>query len=238
MDAFMSRPLISFDAAGTLIQVRQPVGDTYAAFARRHGVLVESAALKQAFRHVWGTLPVPEWPEGQCAPDDERGWWRQLVAAVFAHVLAEPLDDRVLDPLFGELYHHFSLPEAWTVYDDVRPVLEELGKDHQFCVLSNFDRRLRSLLAGHGLDRHFPHIILSSEVGVSKPHSRMFSTASLLTGVVAEESWHVGDDLRCDMEGAHNAGWQAFHVERPAQGLEGLAEKVRLKMKSRLHTPS
>ncbi|HEY1081825.1 MAG TPA: HAD-IA family hydrolase [Prosthecobacter sp.] len=234
----MSRPLISFDAAGTLIQVRQPVGETYAAFAPQHGVRVEAAALKQAFRQVWGTLPVPEWPEGECAPDDERGWWRQLVAAVFAHTLGGPLADGVLEPLFGDLYHHFSLPEAWTVYDDVRPALDELARDHQFCVLSNFDRRLRSILAGHGLDRYFPHILLSSEVGAAKPHPRMFSTALRLTGAVAGESWHVGDDLRCDIQGALNAGWQAFHVERPSQGLQVLVEKVRSKTKSCLHTPS
>ncbi len=225
----MSRPLISFDAAGTLIQVQQPVGKTYAQFAARHGLVVEEAALKQAFRSVWGRLTVPLWPEGQSAPDDDRSWWRQLVGEVFLDALGEPVTDTVLDPLFDELYAHFAKPQAWTIFEDVLPVLEALSQDHRFCVLSNFDGRLRSILAGHGLDRFFEHIIVSSEVGASKPHPRMFDTALRLMGADAGTSWHVGDDERCDIHGAHNCGWRGFWVERPRRGLTGLVEKVRSK---------
>lgn len=230
----MLRQLISFDAAGTLIQVRQPVGQTYAEFARRHGVRVEEAALKQAFRAVWGQLPVPLRAEGQPAPDDERSWWRELVTQVFAHALQAPLPEAVLDPLFAHLYAHFAEPEAWSVYDDVMPVLTELAQDHRFCVLSNFDRRLHRILARHGLTPFFEHIILSSEVGASKPHPRMFETALRLMQAEARSSWHVGDDDRCDIQGALGCGWKAFAVSRPESGLWHLVEKVRSEGKSDL----
>jgi putative hydrolase of the HAD superfamily len=48
-----ARGLISFDAAGTLIQVARPVATTYAEFARTHGISVSEFALKTAFRVVW-----------------------------------------------------------------------------------------------------------------------------------------------------------------------------------------
>ncbi|TDU70569.1 putative hydrolase of the HAD superfamily [Prosthecobacter fusiformis] len=223
----MSRPLISFDAAGTLIQVQEPVGRTYAAFARRHGLDVDESALKPAFRSAWARSPVRLWPEGQCAPDDDRSWWRGLVADVFSEALQAPLEASRLDPLFDELYAHFAKPQAWIVYDDVLPVLSDLARDHQLCVLSNFDRRLRPILAGHGLDRFFAQVILSSEVGASKPHPRMFATALRLMQANAETSWHVGDDEKCDITGALSCGWKAYQVDRPQQGLKPLLEKVR-----------
>lgn len=223
----MPRPLISFDAAGTLIQVRRPVGRTYAEFAREHGVAVEEAALKLAFRSVWGRLEPPLWPEGQASPDNDRAWWRKLVAEVFAEVLKAPLAEGVLEPLFESLYCHFARPDAWVVFEDVLPVLKDLGRDHDLCVLSNFDGRLRGILAGHGLDGFFKEIILSSEVGASKPHPRMFDTALRRMQTVAATSWHAGDDPRCDIQGAENAGWRAFEVTRPGEGLRTLAEKVR-----------
>jgi len=232
----MSRPLISLDAAGTLIQVKEPVGRTYAAFAQRHGVAVEEAALKAAFRTVWGQLDTPLWPEGSCAPDDERGWWHELVRRVFAHALGEPLPGVILDPLFQELYAYFARPEAWMVFDDVRPALTDLARDHRLCVLSNFDGRLRGILRGHDLERYFEQVIVSSEVGAAKPHARMFETALRVMGAAAETSWHVGDDERCDLQGAQSCGWQAYLVVRPGSDLLGLCEKVRFRGNSSLHT--
>lgn len=232
----LSRPVISFDAAGTLIQVCEPVGRTYAAFAQQWGVSVEEAALKPAFRQVWGRLPVREWPEGQCAPDDDRSWWRELVGQVFAEATGAPLPEATLGPLFDALYAHFALPEAWFVYEEVKPVLEDLARDHRLCVLSNFDRRLKGILAGHGLAGYFDEVILSSEVGVSKPHPRMFETAQRRMQAVPAASWHVGDDERCDVQGALASGWRAFSVARPERDLRHLLEKVRLEANSSLRT--
>ncbi|MDZ4289350.1 MAG: HAD-IA family hydrolase [Prosthecobacter sp.] len=223
----MSNSLISFDAAGTLIQVREQVAVTYARMARVHGVEIREADLKSAFHSVWSRLPPPLWPEGEGSPDDDRLWWRELVHAVFAEALGVPLPAGLLDALFDELYAHYANAEAWTVFDDVRPALAELQQDHTLCVLSNFDRRLRTILRGHELDGFFAHIILSSEVGAAKPHGRMFGAALRLHDAIPEASLHVGDDLHCDVEGAAAQGWHAFHVARPASGLALLVEKVR-----------
>lgn len=223
----MALRLISFDAAGTLIQVREPVGETYAAFAKRHGALIEPAALKNAFRAAWSRVPPPHWPEGQTSPDDDRSWWLSFAAQVFAASRGQPLADDALEPLFEELYQHYSRAEAWIVFEDVLPALENLSHDHSLCVLSNFDRRLRTILDGHGLSRYFPHILLSSEVGAAKPDKRMFDTALHRHNSTAEESLHVGDDPRCDIEGAAAMGWNTFQVARPDRGMALLVEKVR-----------
>lgn len=223
----MPQAVVSFDAAGTLIQVREPVASTYAAHALRHGLKVPESALKQAFRQAWATLPPPERPEGVMALDDDRAWWRLLVGEVFVQATGSLVEETVLEPLFAGLYDHYASHEAWIVYDEVQEVLEHLYADYRLCVLSNFDRRLRRILAGHGLDHWFEHIFLSSEIGAAKPHPRMFQTALREMSAQAPAVWHVGDDFRCDFTGAQAAGWQAFHLQRPEQSLWDFVKKVR-----------
>ena len=48
---------ILLDAAGTLIAPAEPVAETYARFARQHGVEIEIAKLKDAFRAVFDDMP-------------------------------------------------------------------------------------------------------------------------------------------------------------------------------------
>jgi putative hydrolase of the HAD superfamily len=227
--------LISFDAAGTLIQVREPVAATYVRMAADHGIIADPVRVKEAFRSAWARLAAPHWPEGQPSPDDDRSWWQALVSEVFAQALGEALPPDRLARLFEELYEHYAHAEAWSVFDDVAPALEALRRDHVLCVLSNFDRRLRAILRGHGLAHYFEHIILSSEVGASKPHPRMFAMGERLHGKAPHECLHVGDDARCDIEGAANAGWHAFKVDRPGLGLKSLVEKVSRGEYSGLH---
>ena len=216
-----------FDAAGTLIRPAEPVGNTYAQSALRHGIVSEPEAIMQAFRMARKETPAPLHPAGSPPADDDRGWWRALVGDVFGRVLGRPLAERTLDDLFSELYLHYAQPEAWSVFDDVLPVLEDLSCDHRLLVLSNFDRRLRNILSGHDLLRFFAEVIISSEVGAAKPHPRMFQAALAVGGCIPQESLHIGDDLKCDLAGAQSCGIHAFHVKRPENGLSALVQKVR-----------
>lgn len=224
-----------FDAAGTLIRPAEPVGLTYAQHALRHGIVAEPEAIMQAFRMAWKETAPPLHAAGQPPADDDRGWWRVLVGDVFGRVLGAPLAERVLDGLFSELYLHYALPQAWSVFDDVVPALVDLSRDHRLLVLSNFDRRLRSILAGHGLLRFFEQVIISSEVGAAKPHPRMFEAALAAAGCLPQEALHIGDDAKCDLGGAQSSGIHAFHVKRPESGLDALVKKVRVGTYSGLH---
>ena len=224
-----------FDAAGTLIRPVEPVGLTYSQHALHHGIVAEPEAIMQAFRMAWKETAPPLHPEGQSAEDDDRGWWLALVGDVFGRVLGRPLAENVLEALFSELYLHYAQPQAWSVFEDVVPALEDLTRDHRLLVLSNFDRRLHSILAGHGLLRFFAQVIISSEVGAAKPNARMFQAALIAAGCPPQEALHIGDDVKCDLGGAQNCGIQAFHVKRPDHGLDVLVQKVRSGTYSGLH---
>src|SRR5688500_16134229 len=80
---------IFFDAAGTLFHLREPVGETYARIALKHGVRAEPRALEEAFRAAWKALPSPLHPEGTPPADDDRAWWREVVRQTFAAMIPE-----------------------------------------------------------------------------------------------------------------------------------------------------
>lgn len=223
----MAFKTVFFDAAGTLIHLRRPVGETYAQIAAEHGLKAAPEALNAAFRAAWKQSPPPVHPVGMVPGDDDRAWWRGLVKTTFAQVLGRHLPDSELEPLFTRLYDHFAEPAAWLVYDDVWPTLEALRGTHRLLVLSNFDRRLRRILAGHGLDGYFDGMVISSEVGASKPHPRIFEAALRMAGALPSECLHVGDDLKADIEGAQAAGVATFQVKRPELGLSDVLQLVR-----------
>lgn len=233
----MALSTLFFDAAGTLIRPAESVGQTYAQHAQRLGIEADPEAIMQAFRTVWKRTPAPLHPVGQPPADDDRGWWRTLVGDVFGRVLGAALQESLLDDLFDGLYRHFAAAEAWGVFDDVLPALEDLAGDHRLLVLSNFDRRLHSILGGHDLLRFFDEVIISSEVGAAKPHARMFEAALAAAGCQPEQALHIGDDPRCDIGGAQSYGIQAFQVQRPENDLRVLVQKVRSGAYSGLRSP-
>lgn len=237
MDHLMPLRAIFLDAAGTLIRPAEPVGTVYARHALRRGVETNAEAMNAAFRTAWKTTPPPLHPPGRPPADDDRSWWQEVASKAFTIALDSTLEEAVMAPLFDSLYAHYARPEAWAVYEDVRDALEVLGQAHELLVLSNFDRRLRSILDGHDLSRHFSHIVISSEVGASKPDARMFEAALRACGADAGDCLHVGDDPHCDAGGAWLAGLHFFEVKRPENGLERLVEKVQNRSFSGLRSP-
>ena len=54
---------VTFDAAGTLIRVADPVGETYSRIARDLGANLSPAALDGAFREVFPNMPAMAFPD-------------------------------------------------------------------------------------------------------------------------------------------------------------------------------
>ena len=208
---------IFFDAAGTLIRLPRSVGHHYREVALRHGCNLDAAALDAAFRAAWKAMPArPAMRTPR--PDDDRGWWRALVDSVLDRTGAEI--ER--DAFFMELYEEFTRPGVWELFPEVVEVLDALDGRFTLGIVSNFDGRLRAILAGLGLAGRFEHIVLSSEVGADKPDPWIFQRALALAGVAPEEALHIGDDPRCDWTGAAAAGWHVFRLDRPREDLRGV----------------
>jgi putative hydrolase of the HAD superfamily len=204
--------VIFFDAAGTLIHLPRGVGFHYSTVAARYGWKIDDTIIGGAFRAAWKAMPSP--PAGEePRPDDDRGWWRQLVWEVLDQCDAPSHFDR--GGYFDELYLEFTNPGVWALYPEVLEVLDRLAPHYQLAVLSNFDGRLRTILTHLGILERFSTVVISSEAGADKPDPLIFTRAAMLAQVAPSEALLAGDDLEHDVAGAQHAGWRAFHVDRP-----------------------
>lgn len=217
--------VIFLDAAGTLFHLSESVGQTYASHALKYGIHVEPLALTEAFKHTWKNLPPPEHPAGARADDDDRAWWEEMVRCTYKQALGQAIPEQVFKELFNELYAYFAKPEAWQLYPETVDALQLLYPRYTLYVLSNFDRRLHSILEGLHISTFFKEVILSSDVGVSKPHPRIFEHALSVASVSACECLHIGDDIQADHHGAQSLGIPAVHLERPVIDLLQIAKK-------------
>src|ERR1700735_436861 len=107
--------VVTFDAAGTLIRLLHPPGKIYAETARLFGYDLDPARVQDAFKIAWQTFAPPSESEGP-RPDDDRDWWRKLVARTMevAQYQILPFDD-----YFANVYQRFAGPNVWELFSDV-----------------------------------------------------------------------------------------------------------------------
>jgi putative hydrolase of the HAD superfamily len=207
---------VLFDAAGTLFDVLEPVGETYARFARREGVIAEPRALDDAFRAAFaGSTPLA-FPHTDAAelPSLERAWWKRLVFDAFARAHVEA-PQAALDRAFADVFEHYATAAAWRTFADTKPVLRRLRDlGLRLGVVSNFDARLRRLLDALGLAAAFDVVVLSSECGAAKPDRRIFEAALRALRSPAAAALHVGDSEVLDRRAATEAGLAAVRLDR------------------------
>lgn len=214
---------VLFDAVGTLIHLREPVADTYARFAREHGIELGASALQDGFAKAIRAVPPMAFAEldASAVVAAEREWWRTVVRSTFAAAGAEARDEQ-FDPCFYRLYCHYAGAAAWQPADGAVELLRQLRhRGLRTGMVSNFDHRLPAVLNALELTNLFDTVVLPAEVGAAKPDARIFARALEHLGVAANEAVYVGDDAEDDVAGAERAGLRAIDV-RTVQDLRSL----------------
>lgn len=205
---------ITFDVTGTLIHSPR-LAEIYAEVLGRHGVDAGVDEIGQTIPRVWEELDCSadmHRDRFTADPEGERGWWQRFLARVCEHLGAPPPTPFAT----AELLARFARADAWEVYPDVPEALAELSSlGLALGVVSNWDHRLPTLLDELGLGRHLSAIVYSADVGVEKPHPRIFERALAALGTEPAEALHVGDSLRQDVEGALAVGMEALLLVRP-----------------------
>lgn len=215
----MQQPkVIFFDAVGTLFGVRGSVGQIYGELARQAGVEVEAAALNQAFFQIFQSAPKAVFPGVPAVeiPRYEFDWWQAIAAQSFERVgVLHQFSD--FPGFFANLYAHFATAEPWFVYPEVLDSLEYWqGLGIELGILSNFDRRLYSVLAALDLAPFFTSVTISTEIGFAKPEPQIFTAGLEKHHCSTDRAWHVGDSFVEDYQGAIAAGLSAYWLQREA----------------------
>ena len=104
------------------------------------------------------------------------------------------------------------------VFPDVPPLLASLRNEQiQLGIVTNASQPMDmrdAELAAHGLLDYFPTCrVAAADVGILKPHPRIFEQALDMLGAAPQEAVFVGDNWHADIEGAQALGmrtvWRA-----------------------------
>ncbi len=203
---------IVFDSTGTLMtpdpEPAQVYRDAAARFADPGSIDEVRTRLKAALRrHFFGetaTAPTSEAFELQR--------WRQIVADTLGGGI--PRND--FQSAFEALWQHFADAAAWRLFADVTDTLQRLRRQgYSIAVASNFDGRLRPILAGLGLEALVDEVLISSDLGFSKPNPQFYTAAAERLGAGdCRRLLMIGDTYEGDVAAARQSGWDARHLVR------------------------
>lgn len=200
---------IVLDAVGTLIAADPGVAAVYTEAAARQGVSLDVAVVAERFAAAFNRAEDRLGTATDEATELLR--WKRIVAEVLPEV---PEPSRA----FEELWDHFARADAWRLYPDCAEALRLLDRAGiRLCVGSNFDARLRGVLAGlAGVETLADRVVISTEVGYRKPHAAFFQAACRTLGLPPAAVLAVGDEPESDCRGALEAGLRAVLVRRGA----------------------
>jgi putative hydrolase of the HAD superfamily len=199
---------IFFDAVGTLIHPHPRAPAVYAGVGRRHGSQLDEATIATRFRTAFQREEEIDRPAGwRTSEQREVARWRSIVGEVLH-------DANDTEDCFVELFHHFSRPSSWRIDPDAEQVLPALAqRGFVLGVASNFDHRLRQVLADFPKFTCLTHMIISAELGWRKPALEFYTGLCAQTGLDPSRILVVGDDRINDYEGARSAGMHAILVD-------------------------
>lgn len=218
----MARRVVVLDAAGTLLELAHPVGETYAAIAREAGISLDATALEAGFHREFRAAPPLAFGglDVEARRTAERDWWQRVVRASLASAGAVAANDSSLERFFDAAWERFAGPGPWRVPEDVRPGLRALRRrGTPLAVLSNWDARLEGLLDALGLRGYFARVLVSADLPAAKPDPRAFAAAREALGELAPGApVMVGDRVDHDVGPAVAAGWEAVWLDRKGRG--------------------
>ena len=99
------------------------------------------------------------------------------------------------------------------VFEDAAETIEYLHQNYRLGIVSNGNAESqRRKIAGLPFIDLFEYSIVSGEIGIHKPDKGIFLKVCEDMGVLPEECIFVGDNYRCDIEGALQVGMKPIWI--------------------------
>lgn len=164
-----------------------------------------------------------------CSPELDRAFWVMLYTDMLEQLNTQAIGEEDIHRLCHELYEVFIGPEVYTLFDDVKEVLEALRlRGLELAVVSNFADTLPRILEEKGIASYFSEIVVSTAVGWEKPNPEIFRYALHKLGREPEEVLYIGDHELNDVWAPQQAGIDAIRILRydymQGEGIRSLRE--------------
>ena len=215
---------VFFDAADTLFFIKEGLGNTYAAPAKKYGINPDPQYLKQAFsRHFTSAPPLAF---GGVSDKErkslEKNWWYEVVKKVYIDIGMFSDFDNYFDDLF-EVFR----TSAWQIYPETIDVLNNIKQlGYKTIVVSNFDSRVYDVCENLGILEHFDDFIISSEAGFAKPDHQIYNLALKNNNLNAEDCVFIGDNYLNDYVAPVSIGMKALLLNRNNENKKHSVQKI------------
>ncbi|MDZ7343115.1 MAG: HAD family hydrolase [candidate division KSB1 bacterium] len=214
---------ISLDLWGTILDDRHPPSDT----------VIYSEQRQNFLRDVLRDLGYEFSPE-QMRAAYHQAWryfdalWEQQIAFGAEEGVREMLRflNAELPPDYFQRVKKFfeetpidATSQAPPAFDGALDAIHALAKTYPLALISDTawtpGRVLRQIFAYYDILDCFRVLLFSDEIGVTKPHPKIFHLALKALGVTPAACLHVGDLQRTDIAGAKALGMRAAWISRP-----------------------
>ena len=105
-------------------------------------------------------------------------------------------------------------PRKTNLFPHAHETLEYLHAKYPLHIITNGFKEVQHIkIGGSKLDKYFDIILCSEEVGVNKPHRKVFERALEMAKVDPANAVMIGDNFDADIRGAEKAGLKAIHFD-------------------------
>lgn len=216
---------VFFDAADTLFYIKEGLGNTYAAPARKYGIDPDPKELRKAFGKYFPEAPplAFEAENKEELQSLEKKWWYDVVHKVYTDI--GMFDE--FDNYFHDLFEVFRT-SAWEIFPETKEVLTRIKtRGYKIIVVSNFDSRVYDVCSGMDILDHFDDFVISSESGYAKPSIEIFQLALQRNGLMPDECVHIGDNYMNDFVCPTSIGMNAIFLDRDNEHPDKSISKIK-----------
>jgi putative hydrolase of the HAD superfamily len=125
--------------------------------------------------------------------------------------------DEILDRALERFYNHYE--DCWQPMPDLHSVLDEIqNSDYRLGMISNAGNadNVQRLIDKVDIRKYFDPVLISSGVGLRKPHRLLFEAVLHTWQLPAEQVVMIGDMLHADVLGAQRAGMHQIWITADA----------------------
>jgi len=149
--------------------------------------------------------------DGQISFQEQR---RQRLRNIFR----QPFHKREADALFEQYLGLYE--DSWELFADVIPCLDRLAPLDLGIISNGNTSQQRQKLEDLGIIDRFDTIVVSEDIGISKPDSQIFLHACKAANQTPSDCFYVGDKLETDALAAGKAGLTGIWLNRYDQNYD------------------
>lgn len=190
---------VFIDMGETLVKFIPRYDEAVTNAIREKGIQVSEREVFRALMAQMGTRHFPHKELGGLAHIDFKDLFYRL-------------GKYVPEDIVKELSARSYLSERYELYDDAIPFLEEIKRlGLKIILVSNATRKIHEIVKELGLIRYLDGIVASCDLGIMKPHPKIFYYAKEICGA---DGIHIGDVYEIDYLGAKRAYLDGILLDR------------------------